>query len=66
VPPEPLAALRAGFKAAANDPAMVEDGGKTGNDVTYVSPDEISAAMNKAYSTRPELLKQLQDALIGK
>jgi tripartite-type tricarboxylate transporter receptor subunit TctC len=66
VPPQTLAVLRAGFKAAANDPAMVEDGAKTGNAVLYVSPEEIDAAMRKAYSTKPELLKQLQDALIGK
>jgi tripartite-type tricarboxylate transporter receptor subunit TctC len=66
VSPEVLAALRLGFKAAASDPAMVEDGRRTGNDVAYISPDEINAAMAKAYSTKPELLKQLQDALIGK
>jgi tripartite-type tricarboxylate transporter receptor subunit TctC len=63
---EVLAALRRGFKAAATDPAMVEEGGKTGNDVTYIAPDEINGAMNKAYSTRPELIKQLQDALTGR
>jgi tripartite-type tricarboxylate transporter receptor subunit TctC len=66
VPAETLAALRRGFKAAATDPAMVEEGGRTGNDVIYISPDEINAAMIKAYSTPPELIKQLQDALIGK
>ena len=66
VPPEPLAALRAGFKAAANDPAMLEDAARAGNEVLYVSPDEIDAAMRKAYSTSPELLRQLRDALKAK
>jgi hypothetical protein len=64
--PELLAALRAGVKAAANDDAMLADGRNTGNEVTYISPDEISVAMNRAYSTRPELVKELQDALIVK
>jgi tripartite-type tricarboxylate transporter receptor subunit TctC len=66
LPPDRLAALRAGVKAAATDAAMVDDGRKTGNDVTYVSPDEITAAMDRAYSTRPELVQQLRDALVGK
>jgi hypothetical protein len=41
---------------------MQSDGQKIGK-VTYVSPEEITAAINKAYSTKPELVKQLQDAL---
>src|SRR4051812_2572454 len=66
LPPEILAVLRAGVKAAANDPAMVADGANTGIDVAYISPDQISAAMNKAYATPPALVKELQDALNGK
>ena len=66
LPPEQLAALRAGVKAAANDAAMLADGRNTGNEVTYISPEEISVAMDKAYSTRPELVKELQDALVAK
>jgi len=66
LPPEILAVLRAGVKAAANDPAMVADGANTGIDVAYISPDQISAAMNKAYATPPALVKELQDALNDK
>ena len=63
LPAERLASLRAGVKAAAADPAMLADGLKTGNPVTYVSPDQIAEVMQRAYSTRPELLEQLQQAL---
>jgi tripartite-type tricarboxylate transporter receptor subunit TctC len=63
LPPERLAALRAGVKAAASDEAMLADGQKTGNEVTYISPQQITAAIDKAYATKPELVKQLQDAL---
>src|SRR4051812_44825744 len=63
LPPERLAALRAGVKAAAADEAMLADGQKTGNEVTYISPQQINAAIDKAYATKPELVKQLQDAL---
>ena len=58
-----LAALRAGVRAAASDPAMLADGIKTGNPITYVSPEQIASVMTQAYSTKPELLQQLQQAL---
>jgi tripartite-type tricarboxylate transporter receptor subunit TctC len=63
LPADRLAALRAGVRAAAHDPAMLADGVKTGNPITYVAPEQIAAVMGQAYSTRPELLQQLQQAL---
>ena len=63
LPAERLAALRAGVEAAAADPAMLADGHKTGNPVTYVSPEHIAEVMQRAYSTKPELLQQLRQAL---
>lgn len=63
LPADRLAALRAGLKAAAADPAMLADGHKTGNPVTYVAPEQIADVMQQAYSTKPELLEQLQQAL---
>lgn len=63
VPADRLAALRAGVRAAAADPAMREEGRKTGNDVAYIAPEQIAAVLQQAYSTKPELLQQLQQAL---
>jgi hypothetical protein len=50
------------MKAAAGS-AMQADGRQTGNPVTYVAPRHIAEAVQQAYSTKPELLQQLQQAL---
>jgi hypothetical protein len=42
---------------------MLADGHKTGNPVIYVAPEQIADVMQQAYSTKPELLQQLQQAL---
>ena len=63
LPADRLAALRAGLKAAAADSAMQADGRQTGNPVTYVAPEHIAEVMQQAYSTKPELLRQLQRTL---
>ena len=63
VPTERLDALRTGMRAAAADPAMLADGFEDRNPVTYVAPDEIAAVMQRAYSTKPEMLQQRQQAL---
>jgi tripartite-type tricarboxylate transporter receptor subunit TctC len=63
VPADRLNALRAGIRAAAADPAMQAEGRKLGIDVMYVSPEQIASVMERAYSTKPELLQQLQQAL---
>lgn len=63
LPVDRLAALRAGLRAAAADPAMLADGLKTGNPVSYVAPEQIASVMQRAYATKPELLQQLQQAL---
>jgi tripartite-type tricarboxylate transporter receptor subunit TctC len=66
VPADRLAALRAGVQAAAEDPAMLADAKKTGAEVIYVSPTKIADVLHDAYSTSPELVKQLQAALLPK
>jgi tripartite-type tricarboxylate transporter receptor subunit TctC len=63
LPQDRLAALRSGLRAAAADPQMIADGIKTGNPITYVAPEQIAAVLSQAYSTKPELLQQLRQAL---
>jgi tripartite-type tricarboxylate transporter receptor subunit TctC len=63
VPADRLNALRAAIKAVAADPVAQAEGRKMGIDVMYVSHDQIAAVMERAYSTKPELLQQLQQAL---
>jgi tripartite-type tricarboxylate transporter receptor subunit TctC len=63
VPDDRLAALRDGVRAAAADPAMLADGVRTGNPITYVAPERIVTVLQQAYSTKSELLQQLRQAL---
>jgi tripartite-type tricarboxylate transporter receptor subunit TctC len=63
VPADRLAVVRAAVKAAAADPQMIADGIKTGNPITYVAPEQIEAVLQQAYSTKPELVQKLRQAL---
>ena len=42
------------------------EGRKMGIDVMYVSPEPIAAVMDRTYSTKPDLLQHLQQALSNK
>lgn len=63
VPTGPLRALRNGIAAAAGDPAMIADAKKTGNRILFTDADEIDKVLAEAFSTPPEMLRDLKLAL---
>jgi tripartite-type tricarboxylate transporter receptor subunit TctC len=58
VAPERLAILRRAFKAAANDSNLLQDAKRAGNQVIYVSPDDMLQIIDRAYETDPALVKR--------
>jgi tripartite-type tricarboxylate transporter receptor subunit TctC len=56
VPNDRVAALRAGFKASMEDPALLEEAKKIHINPRYVSPDELQKVISEAYEATPETI----------
>ena len=62
--PEPVvAALRAGYRDAANDPALLADGERANLSVIYVPGEEINRLVDKVYETPPAVIKRAREIL---
>ena len=60
--PEPIvAALRAGYRDAANDPALRADGERAGLSIIYVPGEEINRLVDKVYETSPATIKRARE-----
>ncbi|HWG06526.1 MAG TPA: tripartite tricarboxylate transporter substrate-binding protein [Beijerinckiaceae bacterium] len=63
VPQERVEVLREAFKAATEDPALIAEAKQTGLDMTYTSPDELLALVNKLYATPADQLDVVRKLL---
>ena len=63
VPAERLAALRAAFHAAVNDPKFLADAQRQRIDVKEVSGERIEEVMTNAFATPPEIVKLANESL---
>jgi tripartite-type tricarboxylate transporter receptor subunit TctC len=63
IPPDRLSALRSAFASALKDPELLAEADKLRLDVTYRSPDELVALVDKLYSTPPEIIAQAQELM---
>ena len=61
VPAETVAALRAGYKAAANDPAFLAEGKRANLSIIYVSGEEIHQLIDTAYAMPPDIIKRTKE-----
>lgn len=63
VPEERVAALRRALAAAFADPKLVEELEKAGQDVQFVSPDEVTRVVQQIMSAPSPIVARLQDIL---
>lgn len=63
VPTERLAALRAAFHAAMNDPGFIAQAHRQGLDVDEVAGERVAAIVAAAFALPPEIAKAAADAM---
>ena len=63
VPPERVAALRAAFHAAMNDPAFIAEAGKDHLEIGEVSGARVAGIIADAYTTPPEIARAATAAM---
>jgi tripartite-type tricarboxylate transporter receptor subunit TctC len=63
VPAERVAALRAAFDAAANDPAFLRDAARIRIEVTNVSSDAVYGLLDRAYTMPPDVVADAREAM---
>jgi len=64
VPAERVAALRAAFLAAVNDPALVADAKRQGIDMSYRTAAELEKYVERLYETPPDVMKKAAAILV--
>jgi tripartite-type tricarboxylate transporter receptor subunit TctC len=65
VPAERVAALRAAFHAAVNDPAFLADAKKQRLEVKEVSGEKVAQLLNTAFAMPPDVVKAANEAMGG-
>jgi tripartite-type tricarboxylate transporter receptor subunit TctC len=65
VPPDRLAALRTAFDAAHRDPAFIAEGNKLGVDISPVTADAISQALDDMAHASPAALDYMKKLMAG-
>ncbi len=63
IPADRLAALRTAFADTLKDPELVAEANKQKLDMTYRSPDELLALVQKLYATPPDIIAQAQELM---
>jgi tripartite-type tricarboxylate transporter receptor subunit TctC len=63
IPPDRLAALRAAFAASFKDRELLAEADKLKLDVTYRSPTELEALVEKLYATPADIIAQAQELM---
>lgn len=63
VPDDRLKALREAFAATLKDKDFLADAAKTGLEIDYVSPDEITALLTKFSKFSPKILDRAKEAI---
>jgi len=58
IPPERLAALQAAFRATLQDAEFLAEAKQMKYQITYTSPDELTALTERMYATPQEILEQ--------
>jgi tripartite-type tricarboxylate transporter receptor subunit TctC len=61
VPADRLRALRAGFAAALNDPALTAEAVRLQLDMTYRPPEALEAFVKELHGTPPDVLREIQE-----
>ncbi len=63
VPAERLAALRAAFHAAMNDPGFIEEAGKQHLEIKELDGDQVAKIIERAYALPPEIIRAASEAV---
>lgn len=66
VPEDRLAALRAAFQAAAEDPGFIAEVAKQNATVEMIAGDEVHKILDELYATSPDVLDQVKGLLVSK
>jgi hypothetical protein len=61
IPADRLAALRAGFAATLNDPALTAEALRVQLDMTYRPPEALQAFVTELYATSPDVIREIQE-----
>lgn len=62
VPEDVLTALRSGFQATMNDPAFLQDAGRSGLEILDpLSGQEVTRIVQRLYATPPEVIRRYRD-----
>jgi len=62
-PPDKVAALRAAFHAAMNDPGLIAEARKVNIDLEEITGEKIHAILNRAYSMPPDVIAEAKSAM---
>ena len=63
VPAERLAALRAAFHAAMNDPGFIEEARKLNLEIKELDGDQVAKIIERAYALPPEIIRAASEAV---
>src|SRR5438132_9516291 len=63
VPPERVAALRAAFHAAMNDPGFIADAKKQHLDIREIDGASVTAIIDRAYALPADVVKAVNEAM---
>ncbi|MDB5594383.1 MAG: tripartite tricarboxylate transporter family receptor [Hyphomicrobiales bacterium] len=63
VPAERIQALQAAFDATLKDPQVMEEAKKQGLNISYISPPELAAVVDRAYLADPETIARVRKSL---
>ncbi|HEY7301145.1 MAG TPA: tripartite tricarboxylate transporter substrate-binding protein [Xanthobacteraceae bacterium] len=62
-PPDKVAALRAAFHEAMNDPAFIADAKRANIDIEEISGEKVAQIVAHAYAMPPEVIKAAKEAM---
>jgi len=65
IPADRLAALRASFAAALNDPALTADAVRAQLDMTYRPPEALEAYVRELFATPPDVIREVQETVLS-
>jgi tripartite-type tricarboxylate transporter receptor subunit TctC len=61
IPADRLSALRAGFAATLNDPALTAEAVRVQLDMTYRPPEALETFVKELYTTPPDVIREIQE-----
>ncbi len=61
IPADRLSALRTGFAATLNDPALTAEAVRVQLDMTYRPPEALEAFVKELYATPPDVIREIQE-----